>query len=244
MITFETVLIVAGALAGGFVNGLTGFGTALSAMPFWLHAVSPAVAAQLAAAGAVIGHVQALPTFWHTIRWRELAPYVVAGLAGVPLGVWLLPHVSVRAFKLGVGAVLVAYCGFMLVDRGRLRISGGGRAAKALVGFCGGLLGGVAGLSGPLPTVWASLLGLSMDAKRTLFLAFNCTVLCAMLAVSAALGLMTTDFLAAFAFALPGSLIGARLGQWVYMRLDQRRFDAVVLALLMLSGVTLLWSNL
>jgi hypothetical protein len=33
--------VLAGALVGGFVNGLTGFGTGLTALPFWLQAVEP-----------------------------------------------------------------------------------------------------------------------------------------------------------------------------------------------------------
>ena len=32
-------MVLVGALAGGFVNGLTGFGTGLTALPFWLQAV-------------------------------------------------------------------------------------------------------------------------------------------------------------------------------------------------------------
>ena len=33
--------ILAGALAGGFVSGLTGFGTGISALAIWLTAVEP-----------------------------------------------------------------------------------------------------------------------------------------------------------------------------------------------------------
>jgi hypothetical protein len=33
----------------------------------------------------------------------------------------------------------------------------------ALVGFAGGILGGLAGLSGPLPTLWASVRGRGKD---------------------------------------------------------------------------------
>ncbi len=50
--------ILAGALAGGFVNGLTGFGTALTGLPLWLQAVEPPLAAQLASACSVLGHAR------------------------------------------------------------------------------------------------------------------------------------------------------------------------------------------
>jgi hypothetical protein len=94
-----------------------------------------------------------------------------------------------------------------------------------------------------LVTVWAGLRGLEKDAKRALFQSFNLTILATMLIVSAGSGLMTREFFAAFVLALPGTLAGSRLGLWLYRRLDNRRFDIVVLALLFASGLLLLWTN-
>jgi uncharacterized protein len=237
----DITLILAGALAGGFVNGLTGFGTALTAMPFWLQAVPPAIAAQLAAAGGAIGQLQTLPAIWHAIDWRRVAPFILAGLAGVPLGTWLLPHVSIRTFKLGVGIVLVAYCSLLLLTQRRFVVVGGGRLADVLVGLGGGFLRGLAGLSGPLPTIWASLKTWGRDEKRALFQTFNFAILSAMLAASAVAGLMTMELLRALLIALPGTIAGARFGGWVYKRLDVRRFDRLVLCVLMASGLALIW---
>ena len=53
----------------------------------------------------------------------------------------------------------------------------GGRPADAAVGFAGGILGGLAGLSGPLPTLWASVRGWTKDQRRGVFQIFNGTVL-------------------------------------------------------------------
>jgi uncharacterized membrane protein YfcA len=41
------VLLVLGALAGGFVSGLAGFGTALMALGIWLYVVPPSIAVPL-----------------------------------------------------------------------------------------------------------------------------------------------------------------------------------------------------
>jgi hypothetical protein len=243
MASYDIAIILLGAFAGGLANGLTGFGTGLTAIPIWLAAVSPVVAAQLAAAGGVAGQLQTLPAIWATIRWRDVAPYILAGLLGVPVGVALLPHVSIRAFKLGIGVILVVYCAFLLFNRGRLRITRSGTTSSVLIGFASGILGGIAGISGALPTIWAGLRDFDKETKRMLFQTFNLSILSAMLVASALGGLMGRDFLVAFAIALPGTMIGARLGHWLYQRLDARRFDAVVLALLLGSGLMLLWNN-
>lgn len=236
-------MVLAGALAGGFVNGLTGFGTGLTALPFWLQVVEPVIAAQLTSACSVFGQIAALQTIWHDADWRRLAPTLISGLIGVPIGIFLLPHVSLGVFKLTIGLVLIVYCSFMLFAAGRIKLAAGGARAEMVVGFLGGILGGLAGLSGPVPTIWATLKAWQKEGRRAYFQAFNGTILLAMLAASCAQGLMGWRFLAAVAVALPGTLIGAGLGVMFYRRLDDRRFDLVVLCLLLASGLGLVWSN-
>jgi hypothetical protein len=41
MTTIAFVLLFVGALAGGFVSGLAGFGTALTALGIWLYVLPP-----------------------------------------------------------------------------------------------------------------------------------------------------------------------------------------------------------
>jgi uncharacterized membrane protein YfcA len=235
--------LLGGALAGGFVNGLTGFGTGLTALPFWLQALEPVLAAQLVSAASVAGHITAVPAIWAKVDWRRMAPLLGGGLLGVPIGAWLLPHIPLAAFKLAVGTVLVVYCTVMLIAAGRVRLAAGGRGAEAGIGVLAGVLGGMAGLSGALPTVWATLKGWSKEERRIVFQAFNMTILSAMLAATLVQGLIGKRFLLALLLALPATLIGGRLGAWLYHRLDDRRFDRIVLVLLLISGLGLVWSN-
>jgi uncharacterized membrane protein YfcA len=235
--------ILAGAFLGGLVNGLTGFGTALCGLPLWLQALEPRVAAQLASACSVLGHLTTISQIWSKADWRRLAPMLVAGLAGVPVGTMLLPGISLPTFKLAIGVILVAYCSYMLLAAGRLRIKLGGRAAEAAVGLVSGVLGGLAGLSGVLPTVWASLKGWPKEERRALFQTFNLTVLTAMLVASLMQGMIEGSSVAALAVAIPGTIAGNWTGVLLYRRLDDMRFDQVVLCVLLLSGFGLIWSG-
>src|SRR5262245_64214698 len=149
--------VVAGALIGGLLNGLTGFGTGLTALPLWLQVLEPAVAAQLVSVASIAGHVSALPALWRDSDWRELAPLLSAGLIGVPIGLCVLPLIKVGVFKMTVGVVLIAYCAFMLGAAGYLHVRRAGAPAEMAIGFIGGVLGGIAGLSGPAPIVWGAL---------------------------------------------------------------------------------------
>jgi hypothetical protein len=217
-------------------------------MPFWLHVMPPPLAAQLAAAAGVLNQAQTLPTIWHAIDWRRVAPFIVPGLVGVPIGVWLLPAVGLRSFKLGVGVILTLYCGFLLFVTSRPPLAPPATKATpivdAAVGFLGGILGGLAGLSGPLPTIWATFKHWSKDHKRALFQSYNLAILSAMLVWSALAGLMPVDIWYSLLVALPGTILGVRLGVVAYRRLDDRRFDRLVLVVLLGSGLSLILGNL
>src|SRR5437763_10605315 len=78
-------VVLAGALAWGFANGLTGFGTGLTALAFWLQVVEPGIAAQLASACGGVGRVAALPTIWPAMDWARLAAPLLAGLGSWPM---------------------------------------------------------------------------------------------------------------------------------------------------------------
>ena len=81
----------------------------LTALPLWLQAIEPVVAAQLVSAASVIGHVARCRSSGTPSTGGGLPPCCIAGLIGVPVGTWLLPWISVAAFKLAVGLVLIAY---------------------------------------------------------------------------------------------------------------------------------------
>lgn len=237
------LLVLAGALIGGLLNGLTGFGTGLTALPLWLQVLEPVVAAQLVSVASIAGHLSAPPSLWRETDWRGLRPMLFAGLLGVPLGLWLLPLIRVTVFKLTVGVVLVCYCLFMLFAAGRVHVRRRHQAAELGVGFLGGVLGGIAGLSGPPPIVWGALRAWPKAQRRQTLQAFNTAVLAAMLAASLTGGLVDTRLLIAAAIALPATLLGNWLGDRLYRSLDDQGFDRIVLGLVFLSGCVLIWSN-
>ena len=89
--------------------------------------------------------------------------------------------------------------------------------ADGAVGLAGGVLGGLAGLSGPPPILWASVRGWGKDERRGVFQTFNWTVLTASLCLHGASGLVTPQVLGLALLAFPGTLLGAWLGARVYL---------------------------
>jgi uncharacterized protein len=237
-------LLFFGALAGGFVSGLAGFGTALMALGIWLYVLPPSMAVPLALICSVVAQTSTLPSIWRTIDFRLVWPFLIGGLAGVPLGTLMIAHADPDVFKLTIGVLLLVFPTALYFQRTPMAFTFGGRVADAAVGFAGGILGGLAGLSGPLPILWASVRGWGKEERRGIFQTFNWTVLSAALCVQVASGLVRLEVIWLALLALPGTILGAWLGARIYHALSDWHFGDIVLGLLFLSGLGLIWSSL
>src|SRR5260221_1041463 len=210
--TSTDAILLFGALAGGFVSGLAGFGTALMALGIWLYVLPPSVAVPLVLICSVSSQISTLPTMWKVLDFRLAAPFVIGGLMGMPIGALLVARADPQVFKLSVGAMLLVFPTALFFIRKPMTLRFGGRLADAAVGFAGGILGGLAGLSGPLPTLWASVRGWSKDQRRGIFQTYNWTVLTAALCLQAA-----TDFhqlrSGLARIGVPAGLVVRRLGR-------------------------------
>jgi|ERR1700722_2376367 uncharacterized protein len=239
----HVALLLAGALAGGIVNGLTGFGTALTAIGIWIYAIPPTVAASLAIICSVVSQTQTLHLIWRSIDWRRVLFFVVPGVLGVPIGTLLLPHIDARLFKLVVGCFLIVYPAYVLIRRRQTKWDWGGVAANGAVGFCGGVLGGLTGLSGVLPIVWTDIRGWTKEQRRSVVQFYNMAILSLALVSHAFSGLLTWQVAVSAAIALPATIGGAWFGAFLYRYLPDRGYQRVVMALLLISGIGLIWTG-
>lgn len=239
----QVALVFVGAVAGGLVNGLTGFGTGLTVLGIWLYAISPTVAATLVIFCSCISQLQTLPMIWRSIRWEYALAFVVPGMFGVPIGTLLLPHIDPRLFKIGIGVFLVAYTSYVLARRVEFKSPWGGIAADCAIGFAGGILGGLAGLSGVLLVVWTDIRGWNKEHRRGVIQIFNMAILALALVSHAISGLFTRQVALAAIVALPGTIGGAWLGSLIYRRIADRSYSRAIMAVLLIAGVALIFSS-
>lgn len=239
-----TLIVALGSAAAGFVQGLSGFAFGLVALSFWAWVIDPKMAAALAVTGAFTGQVIAALSVRRGFDIRSLAPFLAGGLAGVPLGTVLLPHLDVTLFKGLLGLLLVVWCPAMLLSKDLPRISLGGRLADALVGMSGGVLSGLGGFSGTLPTLWCTLRGYDRDLQRAIIQNFNLAMLGVTLTIYVLSGVVTRETAPMLAIVLPSMLIPTFIGTRIYIGISEASFRRIVLALLTASGITLLTSSL
>ena len=239
----ETLILGAGALVAGTVSGATGFGFALVSTALWSHLLEPRIVTVLALVYMLALNVGYLPFFWRQIPWRRFAPYAAGGTAGVPLGAWTLEVLPASTLRPAIGALLLAYSAWMLarVQPPALALSErAGRWSDGGIGLVGGFLGGLAGLSGFLPTIWCALRGGDKIGNRALVQAY--ILLTAVLGIFWVGGLVGIDADARerLWFGFPFVAAGGALGLFVFSRMDTARFNRMVLWLLGACGAILL----
>lgn len=239
----QVAIVLAGALAGGIVNGLTGFGTAITALGIWVYGIPPAAAASLSIICAAVSQTQTLHLIWRSIQWKRVLWFVVPGTVGVPIGTLILPHVDPRLFKLGLGFFLMVYPSYVLLRRHHLEHAWGGEAADGVVGFCGGVLGGLTGLSGVFPVIWTDVRGWSKGQRRAVVQFFNLVILSLALLAHAASGMLTREVGLDALIALPATIGGAWFGAFIYRRIADHSYQRIIMVLLLVSGLTLIWTS-
>jgi uncharacterized protein len=237
-------LLLLGSLAGGFVSGLAGFGTGLMALGIWLHVLPPSTAVPLVMICSIAGQSSTLPSMWRSFDLSLVWPFLIGGLAGVPIGTALVAHADPAIFKIGTGVLLLVFPVALLLNRQPAAFSFGGKYADGAIGFAGGVLGGLTGLSGVLPTLWASVRGWGKGERRGVFQIFNWTILVASLCLQFAGGLVKPEIGWLSVITLPGTFVGAWIGAKIYHAMSDRNFGDVVLVLLFLSGLGLIWGSI
>ena len=238
----EIYFLLAGAAAGGLINGLAGFGTALFALGFWLQIMPPQQAVAIALVLSVASGLQGVWVVRRATRAqpKRLLRFLLPGIIGIPLGSAMLAVLEPAVLKIVVALFLLAYGGFFSLRRSLPKFERPTPLADGLVGFLGGILGGAASLSGALPTMWCALRPWSKAETRGVLQPYNVVILflaCLALAIQ---GAYSPDTIWKILVAFPVTMLAAQIGIMLFRRLSDDLFRRLLIGLMLLSGVILL----
>jgi hypothetical protein len=236
--TFLALFLIS-TFVGGIVTGLAGFAMGLVVSGVWLHILTPMQTAALIVGYGLLVQSYSIWKLRHALKWRVVAPFIVGGAVGVPLGALLLAYTNPGYLRIGVGVFLVLYSSYFLA-RPAIHTIRAGLATDVGVGILNGLVGGLTGLAGPVITVWCQLRGWRKDEQRAIFQPVLLAVF-ALTAISLTIaGAVTPELVKLYLYGLPAVGAGVWLGLKLYGHLDDEAFRKVILWLLLLSGVVLI----
>jgi hypothetical protein len=233
------LLLSAAAFAGAFVSGLAGFAFSAVAGGILLHVMEPLEAVPLMMACSIGVQGSNLWALRKHIRWTESLVLVVGGLLGVPIAVWLLRSTDTTLFREGFGLTIALYAGYMLFRRSAPYLHPMHQGRNALVGFGGGLIGGLTAMPGALPTIWCDLHGVPKNQQRGLVQPFIAAMQVFALAVMLARNDLSSKVLVDLAFSIPALFAGSALGLFAFRNANESTFRRIILTALLFSGLLL-----
>jgi uncharacterized protein len=235
-------LIMVSIFLAALVSSVGGFGfpAICGALIFHLRS-DPAEVVQVMITCGIANQAAMTWELRHSIDWRALSNYLVGGMLGLSIGVWILLHLDHSLYRHGLGVFLVAYGLFMLFRKPYI-IRHQRWAFDFGIGFVGGITGGAAGLPGTPVAIWCGMKGWDKVNQRAVFQPFILLLQIAALVVislarqAAAVGTFGYDF--SDLLFIPASLLGTYLGLAFYANLTDRQFSRAINVLLVASGLS------
>jgi hypothetical protein len=239
---FDLAVFLTATFLAALIAGMAGFAFGLVAAAAWLHVLTPLQTTTLIVAFGLIVQGYSVWRLRRALKFERLLPFLIGGALGLPFGVALLRWVSPTHMKTAIGALLIVFSLYSLVRPQLAKVTAGGRLADGGVGVLSGILGGTTGFGGILPTIWCTLRGWPKDEQRAVFQPTGVAIFLGTALVLGGTGSVTADTMQLFLIGLPALLAGSWLGLRLYGKLDEAAFRKIVLALLLLSGLSLVAS--
>jgi uncharacterized protein len=226
---------------GGSIGGIA-FSALCGVVLFWLH-LDPVKAVQILMTCSIAN--QAVMTWWvrRNIDWHALSIFLLGGMLGLPLGLWLLLRADHQVYTRVLGAFLLVYGGYMLARRpANLRLQH--PYFDIVAGILGGITGAAAAFPGAPIVIWCSFKGWNKTQQRAVFQPF---ILIMQIVSLVAISLAThTHAIHGNGFALndllcvPAALLGTFIGLALYSQISTRQFAIALNLLLMAAGISFL----
>lgn len=227
--------------AAGFLQGLTGFGAALIAMPLLTLLMDLRTATPLSIlTGLAITTFLSLQLRAH-LEMAKILPLFIGSLPGIYLGILFLKFGDAHLLEALLGVILLAYS---IV---RLRWKPRPRQYHALwaygAGFFTGAISSAFSAGGPPAIIYTTLTDWTKDQiKATLSGFFLASGIVTALG-HAAHGLITRTVLEYFAVSGSAALLGVYCGTKWYARYNLHQYFRLIFMLLTILGIWLLFSG-
>lgn len=229
LIPVAAVVVVSSA-----VQSATGFGFSIVAVPFLaiLLGVRDGVVVNLVLSMTANAAVTA--RVWENCSFPLVRTMAFGSIFGLVPGMLVLHNTDVRILKIAIAA-LITFVAVILLTGARFRLRQR-RATSVATGVASGFLAGSVGLGGPPLTVYLAGLDLGKVRYRatmsTYFTVLNVVLVPAQVVVSGSFHIVLWSL-----WLLPAVVVGAWLGERLFVRLGESVFIRVVTLIVLAAGL-------
>lgn len=238
----ETLSIAAIVLAAGLLQGLTGFGFVLIALPLLGFFIPIKTIIPLVCLLALFISLFLSIQLRQSIKLTHIGALLLATLPGIPLGVYLLKEVPAEYLAISLGLLMMVFTAYQLFARPTPRELG--RLITSVAGFTSGILAGSIGAGGPPVIIYSTLQPWSKDeAKSTMacFFLISGGLVCVTHAFT---GLVTQQVLHHLVISFPALIVGIGIGTKLYKHISDNSFRKLAFVLVFLLGSMMVYRNI
>ncbi len=179
---------------------------------------------------------------WRNVSFKRILPLLVAGLAGIPIGTWILLYLDVATLKIFAGTI-VALTALALIVGFRREIKNK-LTGFAITGFASGVLNGSTTMSGPPVVLFLANQGTKKDDFRADLVAYFSVLFLLTIPFYFVNGLLTNEVINYTIMLFPAMVVGSLAGMAIVHKVDDELFRKISLVLVLLSGLVALASGL
>lgn len=238
----ETISLLAIIFCAGFLQGLTGFGFALIALPLLGLFLPLKVMVPLVCMLALCVNAYLCVQLRKSIKPGPLFTVLLASLPGIPMGAYLLKTVPAQPLSLLLGCLMVLFTGYQLIANPTPRPLATPWALVA--GLTSGLLGGSIGASGPPVILYSTLQPWPKDQVKgnlVLYFALSGVFIVASQALG---GLVTPEVITFFWRGFPALACGIFAGTIAYRHFTDRGYRHFAMVVVLLLGIMMIVRNI
>ena len=225
-------------LLAGLVQGMTGFGAGLVAIPLLCLIMDLKIAVSLCILNGIIITTMMAYELRHLLDYRKFLPLLIGSIPGIFLGTLLLKEADPILIKQLLGFLLVSYSGCNLVIK--LRTTHPHVIWGYIAGFFSGAITATVSAGGPPVIIYTMLTDWKRDEIKATLTGFFVLNGYLTAAVHAANGIITQSTLSYAALTLPFVLTGTFLGARIGSRMNRRTYLKLVYLLLIGLGVLMM----
>ncbi len=235
--TTELLLSVAILLTAYFVRGITGFGSALVAVPLLSLLLPVTLVVPVVILLDYLGSLSHGLHHRKQVLWREIVPLTPFTLSGIVVALYLMKQVEPGTLTVALGIFVILYAVYSLLP---IQLPQGSRLWAAPLGFLAGLIGAAFGTGGPFIVIYLTLRQLDkLSFRGTIAVIFFIDGGMRLLGYFLS-GLYTLELLGWTLLSIPLAALGMWLGGQIHSGLSQRQFVQIISVTLLLSGTALL----
>jgi uncharacterized membrane protein YfcA len=222
-------------LIAGIVRGFTGFGSALVYLPVAAIFLPPAWVIVTMVSFSMFGPLPLLPRALREANKAEVLRLAVAGMVGIPIGVYLLTKLDPVAFRWIISGVSAVTLGVLVTG---WRHSGQVTPKFSVIaGFVSGLMGGFVGLAGP-PIILLYLSGRKAISEiRAVILLYLFTTDIVVMTTFLLRDLVTMEAFLVGVLLVPSYMLGGLLGQRLFSPKREALFRALAYGIILLAAL-------